>query len=238
MNSEFEFNISWMRIGGICGILSISSYLAAAFVPMPDTLSYVAAFAFGPLLAIGTIGLYYGLSIEKRSPLTQIAALFGVGAGFTVLSMLTVQQAIFAQMKGGAEKVGKDVYQPIFSGLNSVHFGLDIAWDVLISSAVILFGISMLKNTGFGKILGVLGILFGSLLISFNLWSFPNPPINSGSIDWGPAVALWLIAVFTQLLRVAAKYERELQEITLADKAEIGMDLTKLILQRKTVEKI
>lgn len=225
MNKETELNLIWMKTGGVCGILSIASYLAAAFVPMPDTLSYLAAFAFGPLLAIGAIGLYHGLSMEKKSPLTQIAAIFSVGAGFTVLAMLTIQQAIFAQIKDGAEKIGKDVHRQIFDGLNAVHFGIDIAWDVLISTAVILFGISMLRDVKFGKLLGLSGILSGSLLLGFNLWSFPVPPIDSGSIDWGPAVALWLIAAFIQLLRAIGKWKRELQEITLADETESTSNL-------------
>lgn len=205
MNKEIEMTTSWMKIGGVCGILGIFSYLAAAFVPMPDMLVYAAAFAFGPLLAIGAIGLYHGLSAQKRTPLTQIATFFAVSAGITLLIMLTVQQAIFGAMKVSADKIGetanKDIHKQIFDGLDAVHFGIDVAWDVLISTAVILFGIAMLHHPKFGKIIGALGILFGSLLLAFNLWHFPLPPASVDSIDWGPAVALWLLTAFILLLR-------------------------------------
>lgn len=218
MKRELEITTSWMKIGGIGGILSIVSYLGAAFLPVPDTVGYVLAFAFGPLVAIGGIGLYHGLSLEKQSPLIQIAAFFWTSAGVTVLSMLTVQQAIFAKMEGGAEKVGNDVHRQIFDGLNAVHYGLDIAWDVLISTAVILFGIAMLKHPKFGRIIGGLGILFGSLLLGFNLYWFPNPPINTGSIDWGPAVALWMVAAYIHLLRAVSWGRDKVQDVSKGQK--------------------
>jgi hypothetical protein len=78
---------------------------------------------------------------------------------------------------------------------------MDVAWDVLISAAVILFGIGMLSHERFGRIFGSAGIILGALLLVFNLWYFPSPPAAAGSIDWGPAVALWLLIVSLQLLR-------------------------------------
>ncbi len=137
--------------------------------------------------------------------MTQIAVTFGVAGGFTVLIMLTVQQAIISQLNKLLEDAGsieaREIYKKISASLNSVHLGIDIAWDILISSAVILFGIAMIKHEKFGKIMGILGIIFGSLLISFNIWYFPTPPVSSNSIDWGPFVALWLLVVFVLLLR-------------------------------------
>jgi hypothetical protein len=76
-----------------------------------------------------------------------------------------------------------------------------VAWDVLISTAVILFVISMLKHPAFGKILGGSGILIGGLLLAFNLYYFPTPPASVDSIDWGPAVALWMLVSFIFLSR-------------------------------------
>src|SRR5262245_61559646 len=96
MREELDFSLSWIRVGGICGILSIASYLAAAFVPMPEILTLAAAFAFGPLLAVGAIGLYHALALDHRGPLVQIATLFAVAGAMTLLVMLTTQQAILA----------------------------------------------------------------------------------------------------------------------------------------------
>jgi len=88
----------------------------------------------------------------------------------------------------------------ITDGLNSIHFGIDIAWDVLISIATILFGFSLTKKTLYWKILGIAGSIFGLLLLSFNLYHFPNPPESVQSIDWGPFVALWYIILFSSII--------------------------------------
>jgi len=160
-------------------------------------------------------GLYYCLAIERRSPLVQIAAIFAIADGITVLIMLSRQQAIFGVMKRAIEHASEpasaDVYRKVEEGLNAVHLGMDVAWDVLISAAVILFGIGMLRHPKFGRVMGALGIVLGGLLLGFNLWYFPVPPASANSIDWGPFVALWLLATFILLLR-AVRWAREILE--------------------------
>lgn len=73
---------------------------------MPDILSYTAAFVFGPLLSVAAVGLYHSLTAHRDSPLLQIATLFAVAGGITVLLMLTTQQSIFGIMKPAIEKAG------------------------------------------------------------------------------------------------------------------------------------
>lgn len=205
MSDTKQLSLSWMRAGSISGIAGIAAYLLAAFVPLPDFLSYLTAFAFGPLVSIGMMGLYHGLSFEKPTPLTQIAAMFGVAAGITVLLMLTVQQAIFSELKTETENNAAPLLPMLKNGLNAVHYGMDIAWDVLISTSVVLFGWAMFRNKFFGKIVGLTGVLLGLLLLSFNLWFFPVPPASISSIDWGPFVALWMVVAFVILLRVSQR---------------------------------
>lgn len=207
-----DVRVSWIRAGGICGLLGIGSYLAAAFAPLPDTLGYAAVFAFGPLIAIGAGGLYHGLALFRRTPLVQIATVAAIAAGVTVLIMLTTQQAIFAVMKQTiaqtSDEASADAYRKVATGLDTVHLGIDIAWDVLISIAVILFGFAMLRHPRFGLLIGALGVALGSLLLGFNIWYFPVPPASASSIDWGPFVALWMLATYVMLLR-ALPWARE-----------------------------
>lgn len=195
-----DLHQSWIRVGGVCGVLSIASYLTAAFAPLPDRLSFTIAFAFGPLLAIGLIGLYHCLSLNYRGPMAQIAVILGIAGCMTVLIMLTTQQAIFSVIKRSSNYTGAESIQ-LKDGLNAVHFGIDVAWDVMISVAIVLFGISMLHHPRFGRVFGSIGIISGILVLSFNLWYFPTPPAAANSIDWGPLVALWLLATFILLLR-------------------------------------
>jgi hypothetical protein len=205
MAHNTDLSLSWIRVGGVCGLLGIGAYLAAAFTPLPDTLGYAAAFAFGPLLAVGAAGLYHCLALAHRGPLVQVAAIAAIAGGVTVLIMLTTQQAIFGVMKraiaGASDPASADVYRRVADGLDAVHLGIDVAWDVLISVAVLLFGIAMFHHPKFGRVMGTLGVVLGVLLLGFNLWYFPSPPAAANSIDWGPFVALWMLATFVQLLR-------------------------------------
>ncbi len=176
-------------------------------------LYYIAAFAFGPLLAIGCIGLYHFLSVSDRSPRLQIAAVSAVAGGVTLLIMLTVQQSIFGVIREGSENatmLDKAVEIKIRNGLNSVHWGMDIAWDVLICISMILFGWSMFKKTGLWKLLGAIGIILGLLLLALNLYFFPKPPASLNSIDWGPFVAIWHLAIFVMLRRFSASISKEI----------------------------
>jgi len=212
MEHQTDLSLSWIRVGGVCGLLGIGAYLAATFVPLPDTLGYAAAFAFGPLLAVGAVGLYHCLALVQRGPLVQVAAVAAIAGSVTVLIMLTTQQAIFGVMKRAiaeaSDPASADVYRKVANGLDAVHLGIDVAWDVLISVAVILFAIAMMRHPRFGRVMGVSGVGFGGLLLVFNLRYFPVPPAAANSIDWGPFVALWLLAAFLLLLR-AVPWARE-----------------------------
>lgn len=202
LSAPSDLHVTWARIGGAAGVIAVASYLAAAFVPMPDVLALSAAFAFGPLLAVGCVGLHRGSSAWSGRPLTQIAAGLAVAAGATVLSMLSVQQAVFATIRNlrGAGASGDVSTVDALAALgNAIHLGIDVAWDVLISAAVILFGVAMLGRPGMGRIMGALGVALGALLLGFNLWYFPEPPASANSIDWGPFVALWLLVTFVML---------------------------------------
>ena len=47
----------------------------------------------------------------------------------------------------------------------------------------------------------VAGTIDGLLLLVFNVWTFPVPPAEVGSIDFGPFVRLWYRVVTVFLLR-------------------------------------
>ena len=202
MNKENQQN-AWIKTGSICGLLGGCMYFAAAFLTMPDLLVYIAAFGFGPLLAIGCTGIYYFLSDGDSSPRLQIAVVSAIAGGITLLLMLTVHQSIFSMTEKTPDNSSAEIMavgKRMNKGLNSIHYGLDIAWDVLISVATILFGYSMTKKTALWKIAGFIGLALGLLLLAFNLYHFPIPPESAGSIDWGPFTAMWYLFIFILLL--------------------------------------
>lgn len=202
--SDASLTVSWIRAGALCGILGIVAYALAAFAPLPERAGFAAAFAFGPLVSLSAIGLHRLLAIPRRTVALDAAALLAVAAGVTVLAMLTTQQAIVVMLRdavaaAGDESTAESLRQ-IRRSLNAVHFGLDVAWDVLIAAATMLFGWAMLRHPRFGRVMGGLGLALGALLLGYNLRYFPVPPASAQSIDWGPFVALWMLATYARAL--------------------------------------
>mgnify|MGYP005822153495 CR=1 FL=1 len=194
---------SWSLTGGLCGIAAILAYFGAAFIPLPDTASLVLAFAFGPLVAIASMGLVHAL--EQGTPRVglRIAGFLGAAAGVTVLAMLTVQQALFAVYDRIPEA------DPSRSALialgDAVHFGLDIAWDCLIAASITLFALHFWRGGLFGKVLSVVGVLCGTLLFGINMAAFPDPPDSIGLLDMGPFCALWMLVVYGWMVRTSGR---------------------------------
>ena len=58
----------------------------------------------------------------------------------------------------------------------------------------------MFNHPKFGKIFSLTGIIISILLISFNVMTFPTPPAESGSVDLGPILGLWGLAVTINIL--------------------------------------
>ena len=201
MDNFLNNKVEWIKISSISGLLGIVLYFLAAFAPLPDVVSYIAAFAFGPLLAVGCVGLYQCLSAHKKSPFLQIGLFCAISSGLLILLMLTVQQSIFEMINKAntIENLPDSIYNFLYYTINSVHWGIDVAFDIMLSVATIIFGICMLKHPRFGKIFGGLGVILGSLLLSFNIYFFPTPPESVNSIDWGPFTALWFTLAFILL---------------------------------------
>lgn len=184
------------------------SYLAAAFVPLPEPVALFLAFAFGPLFMVASLGLYRLLKLWKQSLWLEVAFLFNVVATALVTLMLAVQQTSFAfhDKFKAAERgaVSDEQLRWIFKEVNAVQLGIDIAWDVFISLGTACFAIAMWKHPVFGKVLPTIGVTVSLLLLGFNLLWFPEPPADAGSIDFGPAVALWYMGL-ALWLRIRAK---------------------------------
>ncbi len=80
------------------------------------------------------------------------------------------------------------------SGLDHVHFGLDLSWDTFICLGTFLFGLAMLRRPGFGPVVGSAGMAIAVALYGVNFATFPEPP-NESAIDLGPLIGLWYAVV-------------------------------------------
>jgi len=213
MSTHVNSESLWARFAAITGMASVLAYFSAAFLPavapVPDGVILVLAFAFGPLLSASFLGLYRYMSEHRDGPVLQVGALFGIIAGVLVTTMLVIQvgnNMVLDQTLAEADSdAAKELARTAWRAVNRVQYLTDVVWDIFICVASILIGVAMLNHPRFGKIWGGLGILAAAGLLFLNLYTFPFAPAESGSVDLGPALALWVLAVYIKLLATSGR---------------------------------
>ena len=215
MNESIDFTVAWTKVGIAAGFLACSVYPLLITVPMPMTITVLLAAAFGPLLSIACLGLYHFISAHRKTVSLQIAVVFTVIAGAIVNTMLVVQITVreFWRLDGAAvEADSTELLDTAYLAADRVQLGLDISWDFYVAVGTVLFAINMLRHPRLGRIIGVLGVVIGALLLGFNIWTFPAPPDEAGSIDLGPLLGLWYLVVTIMLARSVGWLKRHEKE--------------------------
>jgi hypothetical protein len=167
-------------VGCVVGVLA---YVAAAALDLsgPALVTLSALFGFG--ITFGSLGLYHALARDAAPKVGAAGAVCNVVAGALVVAMLLVQLASRAP-----GSVSARLLQP-------VHLGLDVAWDLYIGVGTLAFAYVAWRHPALGRALGLLGALAATLLLVLNVATFPTPPAAADSVDVGPAVGLWYLAV-------------------------------------------
>lgn len=197
---------NWIKTGSYCGLAGISFYFLAAFASLPEQLSLTLVFHFGIFLMVGFMGLYYFFKATSGPSIAITLMVYaGIIAGAFVTVMLVVQQALFTtydNVKLAATDAEKTMLKQVsmLKLMNTTQLGMDITWDLFIGWAGILLGLAMLNSRMFYKSVALIIILINLLLLVFNLYTFPNPPGESGLIDMGPFVACSYIGIFSYIL--------------------------------------
>lgn len=196
MNNEIFMVKNWIKLGIVCGFLVSVIYPSLIFIPMPQIVQVTFIMAWGPLLGISAVGLYYFLALNRKTVSLQIAVISQIISGVLVTTMLLVQSAIRLSIPDNIDPSGEWAW----NSLNHVQLGLDVSWDVFIFLGSILFAINMFRHPRFGKMFSLAGIIISILLIGFNILTFPTPPAEAGSLDLGPFLGLWGLAVTINIL--------------------------------------
>jgi hypothetical protein len=189
---------AWLRTGIIAGLIACISYPLAIFLPMNRPLTLLVSGSFGPALMIASVALGKILLDRRRSVPAQLGAISNALAGALVTAMIIVQLAVrYSTVPASDPMLAKFVVNRIWD----VVLGLDVSFDVFIGLGTIFFGISMLYDPRFGRIVGILGILIGAVvLLGFNIYTFPTPPKDAGLFDPGPVSGLWYLVVTIQVI--------------------------------------
>jgi hypothetical protein len=218
MSESIESVRSWVKAGIISGLLVTIVYPLLITVSMPLVLTVVLAGAFGPLLSAASVGLYQLMAARKRTVTLQLAVIFNVIAGTLVTTMLIVQMTLREflniHLADAPDPGAIDMMRSGYSAADKVQLGLDVAWDIYIALGTVLFALNMLMHPRFGRVIGVAGILIGVLLLGFNLGTFPAPPAEAGSIDFGPLVGLWYLAVAILMIRAFPRISEDMAALT------------------------
>ncbi len=184
--------------------MGVACYLLAILVPWSETqlgtsVSLLVVSAFPILGIVYSYGLYSYIAAERESTSNRLGIVFAVAAFATVLGMIVVQLAVGAGIGEMTTGLEEQTARALRRGLRLVDLGLDVAWDMLIGTALMCSGVAMRVRRGLGPWWGLSSAALGAALIVLNAATFPWPPGDRGLIDIGPFIGLFMIGLAARL---------------------------------------
>jgi peptidoglycan/LPS O-acetylase OafA/YrhL len=110
-----------------------------------------------------------------------------------------VQLAVGASVGEIARGLDETTARALRRGLRMIDHGLDVAWDMLIGTALILSGSAMRRRRGLGPVWAIPSVVLGVALIVLNAATFPWPPADRGLFDIGPLIGAFVMALAARL---------------------------------------
>jgi hypothetical protein len=200
-----ELTLGWVRTGVVFGFLAVISYAAISAVDVPLAGALVLASVFGPSLAVASIGLYRILRVHERTVSLDLGVGSNVAAGVAVTLMFFAQLGLkewFDQhVLGGSFDVPRAVADADLETAKGIYLGLDVAWDLFLAIGTALLAWNMRHHPRFGQVFAWSGLAIAAALLALNLFAFPEPPGDAGSVDLGPLIGLWYLAVTIRMVR-------------------------------------
>ncbi|MDH3402180.1 MAG: hypothetical protein OES32_07130 [Acidobacteriota bacterium] len=181
--------LRWIETGIAAGIAASALYPLILFAPLPFVATVTLAALLGPAIGAASLGLRALLRLGDDSVASTLGAVSNLLAGALFTAMVLVQLAV------------RHGQPPAADGLVGVWLGLDVAWDVYIGLGTLCFAWAAARHPRFGWRFALPGLAIGALVVALNLWTFPTPPAEAGSVDVGPLVGLWYLAATVQSWR-------------------------------------
>ncbi len=195
----------WLRIAVICGILASICYTLSTMVPLPFRIDYNLFFAFGPLLMASVFAIYHYLKAECESIALQMATIFLIAAGIAFTMMATMQGSIRHSFREEMSAVEADEaraeIRTRFLGVDSTQLGLDMAFDIFISSGTFLLGLALIRHPRFGWWFAIPAMAVAATGLTLNTITFPENSGVAGYVDPGPFFSVVYGLIVLQLIR-------------------------------------
>ncbi|HEX5701984.1 MAG TPA: hypothetical protein VFX97_02055 [Pyrinomonadaceae bacterium] len=145
----------------------------------------------------------------------MVGTLLGIIACAVMAQMMIIQGSVMSKMGqafiSATTESARESAVALYRGLRFIDYGMDLTFDLFFFTGWILLAIQMLRHRNFGKVFGGIGLILFVLAGVMNLRAAPDPP----AFDVGPIAALWVLAVYVQMLRVA-------NSVTASAKSEPG----------------
>ena len=185
-------------------MVAVACYILAIALPWPETqlgtsTALVVVSAWPILSIVYSYGLYSYVAAECESTANRLAFVFAVTAFTTVLGMIVVQLAVGASISEITKGLDEHTTKALRRGLRMIDLGLDVAWDMLIGTALIFSGLAIRGRSGLGLVWAIPSVVLGTALIVLNASTFPWPPGDRGLIDIGPFIGIFVMALAARL---------------------------------------
>jgi hypothetical protein len=155
------------------------------------------------------------LGAESPSVIVDVGTLLGIVGCAVMAQMMIIQGSVMSKMGqaflSATSESERESAVALYRGLRFIDYAMDLTFDLFFYTAWILLGLKMLRHRNFGKLFGGIGLILFVLAAIMNLRAAPDPP----AFDVGPIAALWLLAVYVQMLRVA-------KSVTTSSESEVG----------------
>ncbi len=200
--------------GGIAGMASIVAYLLAIAVPWPESqlgtsMGLLVAAAFPILGIVYSYALCSFVAAERDGAANRLGLIFAIAGFSTLLAMLVVQLAVGTGIGEFTRDLDDQAARALCRGLRLVDLGLDVAWDLLMGIALVLWGVAIRKRSGLGPGWGLPLVVLGLGLIGLNAATFPWPPGDHGLVDLGPVAGLFMLALAARLALLGRRASAE-----------------------------
>ena len=192
---------------------AVACYISAIALPWPETqlgtsTGLVVVSAWPILSIVYSYGLYSFVAAESESTANRLSLVFAVAAFTIVLAMIVVQLAVGAGMREIGQGLDEQTTTALRRSLRMVDLGLDVAWDMLIGTALIFSGAAIRGRSGLGLGWAIPSVALGMALIVLNAASFPWPPGDRGPIDIGPFIGLFVMLLAGRLTILGRRVTR------------------------------